>query len=79
VTDNERYLRLGGWIQGNGGWWHPPSCLASWPENEAIEMARRDEANGRRMTETELRQYLAMKSSNADEYIRMCKERTVTP
>ena len=72
MTDNERYLRLGGWLQGDSGWWHPPSCLASWPEHEAVEIAKRDEARGLRMTENELRAGLA-DTRDPNAYIRLCK------
>lgn len=40
----ERYIRGGGWIQNGRGWWHPPSCLASWPLDQAYLMAKDDEA-----------------------------------
>ncbi len=59
ITDEEKetYLRDGGWIC--NGWWHPPYCLASWPLDEAYEMAKRDEDNGLRMTKQEVADYLA--------------------
>lgn len=61
VTDAEKrtYLWDGGWLQNINGWWHPPSCLASWPLNEAYEMAKKDEAKGLRMTPDEVKAYLA--------------------
>ena len=38
------FLRQRGWFTNDfNGWWHPPSCLASWPLREAYEMAKRDE------------------------------------
>jgi hypothetical protein len=27
-----------GWICNRRGWWHPPSCLAAWPFDEAKAM-----------------------------------------
>lgn len=41
TTDDDRrkYLEDGGWIENHRGWWHPPSCLASWPIGEAYVMA----------------------------------------
>lgn len=51
------YLWKGGWIENNGGWWHPPSCTASWPLNEAFEMAKRDEERGLRMSVEQCRDY----------------------
>ncbi len=42
------YLRAGGWLENRRSWWHPPSCLASWPLDEAFEMAKRDEERGTR-------------------------------
>jgi len=55
----EKYLRDGGWLQNFRGWWHPPNCLASWPLDQAVKMARDDEAKGTRMTSEEVIQYLA--------------------
>jgi hypothetical protein len=40
----EECLRAGGYLQNRRGWWHPPSCLASWPLREAYTMAQKDEA-----------------------------------
>ncbi len=53
------YLWDGGWLQGSRGWWHPPSCMASWPIEEAYAMAKRDEADGRRMSAEDVKEYLA--------------------
>ena len=54
----EDYLRSGGWLQNDrSGWWHPPSCLASWPLREAFAMAKRDEKSGQRMTSEEVAEY----------------------
>ena len=52
TTDDDRrkYLEDGGWIENHRGWWHPPSCLASWPIGEAYVMAKKDEHNGLRMS-----------------------------
>lgn len=60
MTDQEKrdYLWDGGWMQNNNGWWHPPSCLASWPLDEAYEMAKRDEDRGLRLTAKEVMEYL---------------------
>lgn len=41
--DKEEYLTARGWLQNTSGWWHPPLCLASWPLQEAFEMAHDDE------------------------------------
>ena len=57
-TDKRQYLFDGGWIQNYNGWWHPPSCLASWPLGEAYEMAKKDEREGSRMTPDEVAEYL---------------------
>lgn len=59
-TESEmiQYLCDGGWICNLRGWWHPPSCLASWPIHEAYEMAKKDEAKGARMTPAEVAEYL---------------------
>lgn len=79
MSENERYLRLGGWMQGRSGWWHPPSCLASWPEADAVRMARADEKSGSRMTEADLREYLRdqrFDAASADSYIASCKPPT---
>lgn len=59
MSRDETYLWLGGWLQNPHAWWHPPHCLASWPVDEAVEAARRDEQRGRRMTLDELRAYHA--------------------
>jgi hypothetical protein len=56
--EKEAYLRGGGWIQNDRGWWHPPNCLASWPVDAAVEMARRDEKRGLRMDRREVEEYL---------------------
>ena len=31
-----------GWICNKRGWWHPPSCVAAWPFEEAKVMWQRD-------------------------------------
>ena len=51
------YLWWGGWLENRNGWWHPPSCLASWPLGEAYDAAKRDEAKGHRMTPRQLLEY----------------------
>jgi len=37
-----------GWMCNRKGWWHPPSCLAAWPFNEAKRMFLRDEEQRQR-------------------------------
>jgi hypothetical protein len=54
----EQYLIDGGWIQNGRGWWHPPSCLASWPLDQAYLMAKEDERKGLRMSKEEVEAYL---------------------
>ena len=54
ISDMQQYLWAGGWMQNMQGWWHPPNCLASWPIEEAYEMAMRDESAGLRITRDEL-------------------------
>ena len=49
-----QYLIDGGWLENIRGWWHPPSCLASWPLDQAYKMAKRDEERGLRMTPREV-------------------------
>jgi hypothetical protein len=56
--EKEEYLSTGGWLQNNSGWWHPPSCLASWPLDEAVKMAKSDEKRGRRMSPEKVEVYL---------------------
>lgn len=58
-AEQRQYLIDGGWLENLRGWWHPPSCLASWPLPEAYKMAKRDEERGLRMTPEEVSQYLA--------------------
>jgi len=60
VTENDKitYLSDGGWTCNRHMWWHPPNCLASWPIDEAYDMAKRDEAKGMRMSPEEVRKYL---------------------
>ncbi len=58
TLDMAVFLREGGWIENHNGWWHPPSCLASWPLGEAYAMAKRDEAQGARMTPEQVQEYL---------------------
>lgn len=48
------FLLLAGYLENGHGWWHPPSCLASWPIHEAFEMAQRHKE---RMTYEDLVQY----------------------
>lgn len=48
------YLWARGYLENNRGWWHPPSCVAAWPIDEAYKMARRD---SRHMSATELMDY----------------------
>jgi hypothetical protein len=31
-------LEEAGWVKNERGWWHPPSCVAAWPLDEAWEM-----------------------------------------
>lgn len=57
-SGKEQYLIDGGWIQNGRGWWHPPSCLASWPLDDAYRMAKQDERNGIRMNKEEVEAYL---------------------
>ncbi len=58
MTDDERYLWLGGWLKNdNFGWWHPPNCLASFPIATALKMARKDEKAGLRMSINEVKEY----------------------
>jgi hypothetical protein len=57
-NEKETYLRTGGWFQNDRGWWHPPNCLASWPIDEAVEMARKDEIRGTRISQQEAEEYL---------------------
>jgi hypothetical protein len=57
-SDKEQYLIDGGWIQNGRGWWHPPSCLASWPLDQAYLMAKEDERKGLRMSKEEVEAYL---------------------
>lgn len=72
MSEDEIYLRLGGWLASNSGWWHPPSCLASWPIDEAVAMAKKDEASGMRMSRGELRAYLLdVGMGNVDSYIEL--------
>lgn len=72
LGEDERYLRLGGWMTNDRGWWHPPSCLASWPIEEAVRMARDDEARGLRMNDAELRRYLkSVGVQSVEEYLAM--------
>ena len=52
------YLTEGGWIQNRHGWWHPPNCIASFPLEQAMEMAKRDEDRGLRMSREEVDEYL---------------------
>lgn len=54
-----KYLWDGGWLINQPRWWHPPSCLASWPLDEAYQMAKKDEASGQRMKPEEVAEYLA--------------------
>ncbi len=58
TEQKEQYLRDGGWIQNSRGWWHPPSCLASWPLDQAYLMAKEDERKGARMSKEEVEAYL---------------------
>lgn len=60
-SEMREYLWNGGWLQNSRGWWHPPSCLASWPLSEAFEMAKNDEEKGVRMTPEQVADYLAGK------------------
>lgn len=32
-----------GWMCNHRGWWHPPSCLAAWPFEQARRMFLEDE------------------------------------
>lgn len=60
ITDEqkEHYLRGGGWLRNDRGWWHPPHCTASLPLFQAHTMAIEDESHGLRMTEAEVAEYL---------------------
>ncbi len=59
MTDKAMYLWRGGWLENARGWWHPPSCLAAWPLDEAYAIAKKDEASGLRMTPAECMEYHA--------------------
>ena len=37
-----------GWACNKRGWWHPPSCVAAWPFEEAKHMWQRDQARRRK-------------------------------
>ena len=45
LTDNEimDLMEDKGWICNPRGWWHPPSCLAAWPFDEAKYMFLKDQ------------------------------------
>jgi hypothetical protein len=57
-SDKTQYLIDGGWIQNGRGWWHPPSCLASWPLDQSYLMAKEDERKRLRMSKGEVVSYL---------------------
>lgn len=59
ITEKQQYLLAGGWLQNYQGWWHPPSCMASWPLDEAYDFAKRDEASGYRLTPEQVKEYLS--------------------
>jgi len=57
MTNDEQYLRDGGWEQDERGWWYPPHCMASFPHDDAMRMAKEDERRGLRMSSEEVKAY----------------------
>lgn len=54
IRNNEAFLLLRGYLaHDRSGWWHPPSCLANFPENDAMRMASKE----RPLSLDELREY----------------------
>jgi hypothetical protein len=37
-----KLLEANGWFRNDMDWWHPPSCLASWPLDRAWQMCLND-------------------------------------
>lgn len=57
MTNDEIYLWLGGWLENDRCWWHPPECVASFPIEDAVPMAKRDEDRGLRLSYRDLDRY----------------------